>query len=106
MISPTRRRKSSLPQVPNPKFQIPNKSQIPISKMEDGAKPRDLKDRTLLFAQSPSWGAQAASLQSAACRRHENAAKTFDFECSKVFSASCRKEQAGSLSSPDFARGM
>src|SRR4029450_10922826 len=101
MISPTRRRRSSLPQVQNSKFQIP------IPKMEDGAKPRDLKDRTLLFAKSASWGAQAASLQSsAACRRHESAAKTFDFECSKVFSASCRKEQAGSLCSPDFAGGI
>src|SRR4029450_11955825 len=95
MISPTRRRKSSLPQIPNSNFPIPNKSQIPISKIEDGAKPRDLEDRTLLFAQSASWGAQAASLQSsAACRRHKSAAKAFDFECSKVFSASCRKEQA------------
>ena len=37
-------------QVLNPKLQIPN-DQIPGSKMEDGAKPRDLKDRTFEFAQ-------------------------------------------------------
>ena len=50
-----------LPQAPNPKppteapnlkLQIPNKPQIPISKMEDRSKPRDLEDRTFLFAES------------------------------------------------------
>jgi hypothetical protein len=46
--------------------------------MEEGAKPRDLEDRTFLFAQSVSWGAQAASLQSsAACRRHKRIAEKF-----------------------------
>src|SRR5439155_13362361 len=39
------------------KFQIPSsrsqiKDQIPSSKMEDGAKPRDLEDRTFEFARS------------------------------------------------------
>jgi four helix bundle protein len=37
-------------EVPNPKFQITD--QIPISKMEDQSKPRDLEDRTFLFAES------------------------------------------------------
>ena len=39
---------SSKSQEPNPK----EKDQIPRSKMEDGAKPRDLEDRTFEFAQS------------------------------------------------------
>src|SRR6202043_2823497 len=37
---------------PNPKSQFPNKPQIPIPKMEDGSKPRDLEDRAFLFAES------------------------------------------------------
>jgi four helix bundle protein len=50
-----RRKKLLLLQVPNPKLQIPSKGikfQIPIPKMEDGAKPRDLEDRTFRFAES------------------------------------------------------
>src|SRR5713101_5434577 len=39
-------------EAPNPKTQIPNKGLNPNSKMEDGAKPRDLEDRTFLFAES------------------------------------------------------
>jgi len=39
---------SSKSQVPNPKI----KDQIPSFKMDDGAKPRDLEDRTFEFAQS------------------------------------------------------
>jgi four helix bundle protein len=34
------------------KLQIPTKKQSPSSKMEDDAKPRDLEDRTFLFAES------------------------------------------------------
>src|SRR6476660_3294111 len=46
-------RKRSRPQVPNLKWEIPNpRLQIPIPKMDDGAKPRDLEDRTFLFAES------------------------------------------------------
>ena len=41
---------SSKSQVPNPKSQI--EDQIPSFKMNDGAKPRDLEDRTFEFAQS------------------------------------------------------
>src|SRR3984893_4726072 len=52
MIWPMRHRRRSKPQVPNPKSQFPNKPQIPIPKMEDGSKPRDLEDRTFLFAES------------------------------------------------------
>src|SRR5213080_1582799 len=39
-------------EIPNPKLQIPNKSQIPIAKMENREKPRNLEDRTFLFAES------------------------------------------------------
>jgi four helix bundle protein len=39
-------------QIPNPKSKIPGKSQIPSIKMEGGAKPRDLEDRTFQFAES------------------------------------------------------
>src|SRR6266498_1502059 len=52
MIWPTRHKRPSLPQAPNPRLQTPNKELNPNSKMEDGAKPRDLEDRTFLFAQS------------------------------------------------------
>src|SRR6266513_859085 len=52
MIWRTQHRKRSRPQKPHHKLQIPNKSQIPIPKMVNGAKPRDLKDRTFLFAES------------------------------------------------------
>ena len=41
-----------LSEAPNPKTQIPSKGLNPNSKMEDGAKPRDLEDRTFLFAES------------------------------------------------------
>ncbi len=41
-----------LAEAPNPKTQIPSKGLNPNSKMEDGAKPRDLEDRTFEFAQS------------------------------------------------------
>ena len=34
------------------KTQIPSKSQIATNQMEDGAKPRDLEDRTFQFAES------------------------------------------------------
>src|SRR5205807_4042328 len=37
-------------QIPSSRSQT--KDQIPSSKMEDGSKPRDLEDRTFLFAQS------------------------------------------------------
>jgi four helix bundle protein len=37
-------------QIPNPKSQL--RSQIPSSEMEDETKPRDLEDRTFLFAES------------------------------------------------------
>src|SRR4029077_11492666 len=47
-----RRRKRSRPQGPKPKTQNPSKRPNPNSKMEDGAKPRDLEDRTFEFAQS------------------------------------------------------
>jgi four helix bundle protein len=36
----------------SPQREIPNKSQIPITKMENGEKQRDLEDRTFLFAES------------------------------------------------------
>src|SRR6266699_657016 len=39
-------------QAPNPKTQVPNKRLNPKSKMENGGKPRDLEDRTFLFAES------------------------------------------------------
>jgi four helix bundle protein len=42
----------SEPQIPNPKSQLPNKQQNPKFKMEDGAKRRDLEDRTFRFADS------------------------------------------------------
>ena len=45
-------KKPSPRQVPNPKTQIPSKRSNPKSKMEEGAKPRDLEDRTFLFAES------------------------------------------------------
>jgi four helix bundle protein len=49
-----RRRKRSRPQAPKPKNQIPSNIQTQITKaaVEDGSKPRDLEDRTFLFAQS------------------------------------------------------
>src|SRR6476646_7604386 len=49
-----RLKKRSLPQrpLPNPKPQIPSKQPNPNFKMEDGAKPRDLEDRTFRFAES------------------------------------------------------
>jgi four helix bundle protein len=48
-----RRKKQSRPQIPNPKAQIPSNIQTQISKaaVDDGSKPRDLEDRTFLFAQ-------------------------------------------------------
>src|SRR5947207_600344 len=50
---PSQRQAPDLPtQAPNPKTQIPSKGLNPNSKMEDGAKPRDLEDRTFEFAQS------------------------------------------------------
>src|SRR6266496_540975 len=61
MISPTRHKRPLQPQIPNPKppaeapnprLQTPNKVLNPNSKMEDGAKPRDLEDRTFLFVES------------------------------------------------------
>src|ERR1700730_15685164 len=52
MTWPMQHRRRSRPQKPNPKLQIPNKSQIPIPKMDNGEKPRDLEDRTFLFAES------------------------------------------------------
>src|ERR1051325_77801 len=47
----SRRRKQ--PQIPNPKIQIPSNIQIPILKspVSDSPKPRDLEERTFLFAQ-------------------------------------------------------
>src|SRR5436309_6064118 len=57
MIWRMQHRKRSRPQVPIPKreIQIPSSksrvNQIPIPKMDDGAKPRDLEDR-ILFAES------------------------------------------------------
>src|SRR3954467_2552363 len=55
MIWPMPRRKPSRPrrQIPNPKFQIPSNIQIPILKsaVSDSPKPRDLEERTFLFAQ-------------------------------------------------------
>src|ERR1700693_4736457 len=50
-----RRRRRSRPQVPKPKTQIPSNIQTQISKatMDEGSpKPRDLEERTFLFAQS------------------------------------------------------
>src|SRR3954470_23264489 len=57
MIWPMRRRRQSKrlpPQIPNPKIQIPSNIQIPILKsaVSDSPKPRDLEERTFLFAQS------------------------------------------------------
>src|SRR5438132_9650702 len=46
------RRKLSRPQIPKPKPRIPNNRQIPREKLEGGLKPRDLEDRTFLFAES------------------------------------------------------
>src|SRR6059036_2898076 len=46
------RRKSSVRQIPNPRNQIPSNSQTPRPKVENGSKPRDLEDRTFLFAES------------------------------------------------------
>src|SRR4051812_5814598 len=42
------------PQIPNPKIQIPSNIQIPNLKsvVSDSPKPRDLEERTFLFAQS------------------------------------------------------
>src|ERR1044072_3182800 len=41
-------------QIPNPKIQIPSNIQIPILKsvVSDSPKPRDLEERTFLFAQA------------------------------------------------------
>jgi four helix bundle protein len=49
-----RRKRRSQPQVPKPKTQIPSNIQTLITKaaVEEGSKPRDLEDRTFLFAQS------------------------------------------------------
>jgi four helix bundle protein len=47
-----RRRRPSPRQAPNPKTQIPNKESNSNSQMEEGAKPRDLEDRTFRFAES------------------------------------------------------
>jgi four helix bundle protein len=55
MISRTRLRKQLRQlrlQIPNPKLQIPGKSQISSIKMEGGVRPRDLEDRTFRFAES------------------------------------------------------
>src|SRR3954468_20631766 len=56
MIWPMRPRKPSRPrrQIPNPKIQIPSNIQISILKkpVSDSPKPRDLEQRTFLFAQS------------------------------------------------------
>ncbi|HVF71741.1 MAG TPA: four helix bundle protein [Chthoniobacterales bacterium] len=57
MISATQQRKPSRrrPEIPNPKTQIPGNIQTQIFKpsMDDGSpKPRDLEQRTFLFAQS------------------------------------------------------
>src|SRR4030095_12534122 len=51
-MRPRRRVQQLRPQIPNPKFQVPSKTQIPNFKMEDGAKRRDLEDRTFRFAES------------------------------------------------------
>src|SRR3954469_22800070 len=55
MIWRMRQRKPSQPrrQIPNPKIQIPSNIQIPILKsaVSDSPKPRDLEERTFLFAQ-------------------------------------------------------
>ena len=51
------------------------------------------------------WGAQAASLlSSAACRRLPRVPSTSRNEYLMNFSAGCRKEQAGSLCSPETER--
>ncbi len=56
---------------------------------------------SLLFRTQPIWGAQAASLLSlAACRRLPRVARIPCAECSKSFSAGCRKGQAGSCVLP------
>src|SRR6266849_7906148 len=60
MIWRMRHRRRSKPQVPNPKNQIPrSKTQAPSNiqnnkeeRSESGSKPRDLEDRTFLFAES------------------------------------------------------
>jgi four helix bundle protein len=46
-------RRRPQPQIPNPKNQIPSNIQTPISKknVDDPPKPRDLEQRTFLFAQ-------------------------------------------------------
>src|SRR6266542_5160893 len=56
---------------------------------------------SLLFRTQPIWGAQAASvLLLAACRRLPRVARIPCAECSKSFSAGCRKGQAGSCVLP------
>src|SRR5438552_2752873 len=52
MIWPMRHRRPLRRQIPNPKTQIPSKGSNPNSQMEEGAKPRDLEDRTFRFAES------------------------------------------------------
>src|ERR1700730_13649212 len=56
MIWPTQQRKQSRPrrQIANPKSQVPNNIQTQVSKknVDDPPKPRDLEQRTFLFAQS------------------------------------------------------
>src|SRR5476651_498899 len=54
MTSVMRRRRLWQPQAPKPKSQIPSNIQTQITKaaVDDGSKPRDLEDRTFLFAQS------------------------------------------------------
>src|SRR5438132_13306509 len=39
-------------EISNPTTQIPNKGSNPNYKMDDGKKPRDLEDRTFVFAES------------------------------------------------------
>ena len=64
-----------------------------------GMMPTLLRINVELDDMIPFWGAQASSLQSsAACRRHSVRRA---LNCTKEFSASCRKRQAGSLCSPD-----
>jgi four helix bundle protein len=55
MTWPTQRRRWSEQQAPNPKLQAPNNIQTePIKKpaVQENSKPRDLEDRTFLFAES------------------------------------------------------
>src|SRR5215813_4194789 len=47
-----RRSPQPRPQIPNPKSQVPSKQPNPKFQMEDGAKPRDLEDRTFRFAEA------------------------------------------------------